>query len=255
MRWEGSRANRKWGSREALREGADVIGLALAAVQDDVGAKFGISGAAVVLIVLGIVVLAGVDADEKKRKKEQDDAVRTGEGVLASTRKANPASLTQVCSGNRHDQCTGRVAGDRFAGERDCTCTCHAVATSKFCGEMSRHDLCPGAVVLGNIGAAGCGCTCHRARSGQVEREVIATDAVPTNSRGALPLSEVQATRLQAGNVRAGDRMMFSDGTEHRVMSTEDSRSAGLAFTVLHFEDGQAGRYRMTEYVSVKRTW
>jgi hypothetical protein len=137
-----------------------VIGL-LAAIQDKIGAAFGIPGGLVVAIaIFGGLALAS-DASEKNKENDEKRAVRTGDGVFASNRKAGPTARSQLCADGRHDKCASRV---RLTDGtiRDCTCTCHAVAMTRFCGELSRHDLCPGAVVLGNVGAADCGCTCHR---------------------------------------------------------------------------------------------
>jgi len=111
-------------------------------VQSNIGALFGISGTAVVVIFIWLAV-AGLSNSAKK-----------GEAAALS----NPTS--QVCANGKHNECPGRVKlSDQSTG--NCVCTCHG-STSDYCSKLGRHDLCSGGVEGLN---AYCRCTCHMPRT------------------------------------------------------------------------------------------
>lgn len=144
----------------------------VASVQDRIGALFGVSGVVVLIVAGGLIMWAIDAADKAKASKEKRDngarqlgATLTGSGHLPAS--ATPTAQTHLCVGGRHNECPGRVLLPASEGGANvpCSCTCHARPATQFCGELSRHDLCAGAVIFGPGDAMPCGCTCHAGRA------------------------------------------------------------------------------------------
>ena len=116
-------------------------------VQDNIGAKFGVSGAVVVIAVILFVVFL-VDQTDKNKAKTPSPTT----GTVGTTTKA--------CADGGHDRCPGEYRSED-GSTGDCKCTCHRAPMSALCGDLGRHDACEGRVRMPSGDVRDCGCTCH----------------------------------------------------------------------------------------------
>lgn len=159
-------------------------------VQDRIGSWFGVSGGIVLLVGLFAFGLWCSSAEEKAKKSSEEQKVReqlgaslTGSGHLPNSAVAT--LQTQFCVDGQHNLCSGRVAASASNREQSCTCTCHAVPISRFCGELGRHDLCHDAVAVSRGVVVSCGCTCHdRMAQAMLTTRVLVEPAVGISTNG-----------------------------------------------------------------------
>ena len=118
------------------------------AIQNKVGAFFGVSGTVVVIVVLVAAASYSNKGDQKKTVQ------RTG----------TTGPSTKLCIEGQHDLCPGRYKTTQ--GETgNCACTCHRPPMSALCADLGRHDACEGRVMMPSGNVVACGCTCHRRAS------------------------------------------------------------------------------------------
>lgn len=80
-----------------------------------------------------------------------------------------------------------------------------------------------------------------------------AHEAIASSAMAVDPSSGERHMRYRARDVRAGDRVVSSDGATHQVLRVDETRVEGETFTVLHFSDGSVGHYPRTEYLRGRR--